>query len=154
MPNKDGSLTGADTITMRHALDRMIPTPSDKAELSAGTLGLLPLVQQRTENDASSQSAFLRTVEALSLDLMAHAVGGFAALTAEEQIASLHNVEAALPQEFNLFLQLVRDVYYEDERTPDRPVNFDGENEAFGKVVVDVPPAQDLTQRRRRNRRN
>jgi hypothetical protein len=147
MPNQDGSLTGADTITMTHALDRMIPT--DDAGLSPGTLGLLKNIQQRAANEASTQSAFTRTVEALSLDLMAHAVGGFAALTPEEQIASLHGVEAALPHEFNLFLQLVRDVYYEDERTPDRPASFDGENEIFGKVVVDESPAQDLTKRRR-----
>jgi hypothetical protein len=135
MPNQDGSLTGADNITLKRALNRMIPT--DDAALGAGTLGLLAAVQERAESNDSTRSAFMRIVEALSLDMLSHAVGGFSALTEEEQITSLRNVEGTLPREFSALLGLVRDVYYEDGRTPARPSDFDGENEIFGKVSIE-----------------
>ena len=70
--------------------------------------------------------------------MMARAVGGFAALTVDEQNFAIHNVETTLPEEFNIILGITRDVYYEDERTPKRPINFDGDNEIFGKVVIDI----------------
>jgi O-methyltransferase involved in polyketide biosynthesis len=87
-------------------------------------------------------------VEALSLDLLAHAVGGFSALTEEEQTSTLRNIENTLPREFSIVLGLVRDVYYEDERTPERPKSFDNDDEIFGKVVVEEEPEQVSKKRR------
>ena len=127
--------------------------PFDDAELAAGALGLHEQLQARASDDAAARSAFLRVVDALSLDMMAHAVGGFAALTEDEQIASLHNVENTLPEEFAAVLGLIRNIYYEDDRTPDRPANFDDDREIFGKVVVEEQPEQ-LRKRRGRNRKN
>jgi hypothetical protein len=150
MPNQDGSLTGADEITLVQVLNRMIPF--DDANLAAGTLGMLNEVQQRTTADDQLRHAFMRITEALSLDLLAQAVGGFAALTAQEQATSLHGVEDLLPEEFRLFLGIVRDVYYEDSRTPDRPDNFEGDNEEFGKIPT--PDDEILDPLSKRNHRS
>ncbi len=134
MPNQDASLTGSDRVALVQVLNRIVP--HDHSELAAGTLGILETVEQRLQNDPPSRTAFMRIVEALSLDMMSHAVGGFTALTNEEQISSIRNIETTLPSEFNIVLKLVRDVYYEDERTPDRPENFDSEAELFGKIEL------------------
>ena len=153
MPNQDGSLTGADEITLVQVLNRMVP--SDDDDLGAGTLGILDEVQQRSTGDDQLHHAFMRITEALSLDLLAQAVGGFAALSEQEQVTSLHGVENVLPEEFGLFLGTVRDVYYEDRRTPDRPENFKGENEEFGKIPS---PSEEilerLSEKNQANRRN
>lgn len=148
MPNQDGSLTGSDKITLNHVLNRIIP--SENPELAAGSLGILATVHDQAKADPSTHSAFLRIVEALSLDMMAHAVGGFAALTEEEQDASLHNVENSLPEEFKTVLALARDVYYEDDRTPDRPESFSGEPEAFGNVEIEPVESAPLRGRKRK----
>ncbi|MCH7984890.1 MAG: hypothetical protein J4O01_09955 [Chloroflexi bacterium] len=132
MPKQDGSLTDADRVTLVRALDRLIPTVD--AEFAAGALGMLGDVEERARREKSTRSAFLRVVEALSLDLTAHAVGGFSAMTDQERTNALLDIESALPGEFSLFLGIVRDVYYEDDRTPDRPANFDGDDEVFGKA--------------------
>ncbi len=147
MPNQDGSLTGSDTVTLIRVLNRIIP--SESPELGAGTIGILDDVEERSSNSPALRSAFLRIVEALSLDMMSHAVGGFAALTAEEQTASIQNVEATLPEEFSVVLGLARDVYYEREQTPERPTTFDDETEIFGKVKVEVEPVKKRPVRRR-----
>lgn len=149
MPKQDGSLTDADHVTLVCVLDRLIPT--EEAELAAGALGMLDDVEERARREKSTRSAFIRVVEALSLDLTAHAVGGFLAMTDQEQTNALLNIERTLPGEFSLVLDIVRDVYYEDDRTPGRPVNFDGDSEVFGKEPKesDAAPAK-----QRRNRRN
>jgi len=155
MPNQDGSLTGADEITLVQVLNRMVPFDDD---VGAGTLGMLDEVQQRSTGDDQLHHAFMRITEALSLDLLAQAVGGFAALSEQEQVTSLHGVENVLPEEFGLFLGTVRDVYYEDRRTPDRPENFKGDNEEFGKIPSPVEeilePLSEKNRAIRRNRRS
>lgn len=147
MPTQDGSLTDADRVTLGSVLNHLIPAPD--AELAAGTLGILDDVVERAGREKSSRSAFIRVVEALSLDLTAHAVGGFAAMTGEEQSRALLSIENTLPAEFSLFLGIVRDVYYEDDRTPGRPDDFDGDDEVFGKVPEDA----DADQTRQRSSR-
>lgn len=151
MPNQDGSLTGADEITLVQVLNRMIPFEDD--DLAAGTLGMLDQVQQRAAADDQLRHAFMRVTEALSLDLLAQAVGGFAALTVQEQAASLHGIENVLPEEFSALLGLVRDVYYEDRRTPDRPDNFEGDDEEFGKVATPDEETPDPASERNRSNR-
>ncbi len=149
MPKQDGSLTDADHVTLVRVLDRLIP--AEEAELAAGALGMLGDVEERARREKSTRSAFIRIVEALSLDLTAHAVGGFSAMTDQEQINALLNIERTLPEEFSLVLGIVRDVYYADDRTPGRPVNFDGDSEVFGKVPKETDAAP---VKQRRNRRN
>ena len=136
MPNQDGSITNSEKITFTQLLNRVVPV--DDPKFGAAALGLRNLVEERSKANPSSNSALLRIIDALSLDMMARAVGGFAALTVDEQNFAIHNVETTLPEEFNIILGITRDVYYEDERTPKRPINFDGDNEIFGKVVIDI----------------
>ena len=136
MPNRDGSLTNSDKIILTQVLNRVVSV--DHPKLSAGLLGLRDLVEERSKEKPSSHSALLRVIEALSFDMMAHAVGGFVALTDDEQNSAIHNVETNLPAEFNIVLDITRDVYYEDDRTPERPTSFDGDNEIFGKVIIDI----------------
>lgn len=132
MPNQDGSLTDADRVTLVRVFDRLIPTTD--AELAAGALGILDTVEKRSAGEKATRSAFLRVVEALSLDLTAHAIGGFSAMTNPQQIQALRNIERTLPEEFSRFLGTVRDVYYENDRTPTRPENFDSDDEVFGRA--------------------
>jgi hypothetical protein len=40
-----------------------------------------------------------------------------------------------LPVDFSLVLGIVRDVYYESDRTPGRPAIFDADDELFGKAT-------------------
>jgi hypothetical protein len=151
MPNQDGTLTGSDTITLGHAFDRMIPF--EDTDSSPKSIGVLDQVHVRAESDPRTRSAFLRIVEALSLDMLAHAVGGFSALTVDEQIGCLHNVESTLRTEFSIVLGLVRDVYYDSERTPDRPKNFDSDLEIFGKIKIedDLEPSRSSRRHAREN---
>ena len=152
MPEQDGSLSDADCVTLVRALNRLIPTGN--AKLDAGALGMLNAVDERANLNKLTRSAFLRVVEALSLDLTAHAVGGFSAMTDQEQTNALLSIESTLPAEFSLFLGIVRDVYYEDDRTPDRPASFDSEREVFGKVPSDARSDLVTARQQRRNPRN
>jgi hypothetical protein len=147
MPNQDGSITNSDKITFTQLLNRVVPV--DDPKFGAAALGLRNLVEERSKANPSSNSALLRIIDALSLDMMARAVGGFAALTVDEQNFAIHNVETTLPEEFNIILGITRDVYYEDERTPKRPTNFDGDNEIFGKVVIDIERPKPKQSRRK-----
>jgi hypothetical protein len=147
MPNQDGSITNSDKITFTQLLNRVVPVNDPK--FGAAALGLRNLVEERSKANPSSNSALLRIIDALSLDMMARAVGGFAALTVDEQNFAIHNVETTLPEEFNIILGITRDVYYEDERTPKRPINFDGDNEIFGKVVIDIERPKPKQSRRK-----
>jgi hypothetical protein len=151
MPNQDGSLTNADRVTFIHALNLLIP--AEDANLAAGTLGILDDVVERAKADKSSRSALMRVVEAISLDMMSHAVGGFSALTKQEQTDALLGVERALPTEFLQTLDIVRDVYYEDDRTPQRPSAFDPDSEVFGKVLAEAELEAVSEKPRRRSKR-
>ena len=97
MPKQDGSLTDADRGTLVRALDRLISTVD--AEFAAGALGMLGDVEERARREKSTRSAFLRVVEALSLDLTAHAVGGFSAMTDQQQTNAVFGMEGALAGE-------------------------------------------------------
>jgi len=136
MPNRDGSLKDSDRVALSIMLDRIIPV--EDHEKVPSKFGILDSVIELNSTNDTSKNGFMRVVEALSLDMMAHAVGGFAALTEEEQIQSIRSIEISLPKEFNLVLQATRHAYYEHPNTPDRPKNFDSEDEIFGKVLTEI----------------
>ena len=73
-------------------------------------------------------------LDALSLDIASRIEGGFAALDEERQIASLKTVEADLPDQFAVFVELIYETYYTDDRVhsrigwagrPPQPEGFD-----------------------------
>lgn len=140
MPNRDGSLKDSDRVALSIMLDRMIVI--EEPDHAPSKFGILDTVIERISANTASKNSFMRVVEALSLDMMAHAVGGFAALTVEEQIQSLRAIETSLPEEFDVVLQATRDTYYDNPNTPDRPKDFESENEIFGKVLAAMRSTQ------------
>lgn len=131
MPNQDGSLTESDQITLARALDHMIP--GTDPNLAARALDLGADLDKKTLEDKLSRSALLRIIEALSLDMTSHVVGGFPAMTEQQQINALLSIEHLLPGEFTSVLELARNLYYADERTPERQSTAENEAEIFGK---------------------
>ena len=132
MPNQDGSLTESDRATLARALDHMIP--GTNPNLAASALDLGADLDKKTLEDKLSRSALLRVIEALSLDMTSHVVGGFSAMTEQQQIDALLNIEHLLPAEFTSILELARNLYYADERTPERQSDSESETEIFGKI--------------------
>ena len=132
MPNQDGSLTESDRATLARALDHMIP--GTNPNLAASALDLGADLDKKTLEDKLSRSALLRVIEALSLDMTSHVVGGFSAMTEQQQIDALLNIEHLLPDEFTGILELARNLYYADERTPERQSTSESETEIFGKI--------------------
>ncbi len=132
MPNQDGSLTESDRVTLARVLDHMIP--GTDPNLAASALDLGADLDKKTLENKLSRSALLRVVEALSLDMTSHVVGGFSAMTEQQQIDALLNIEHLLPAEFTSVLELARNLYYADERTPERQSISESEAEIFGKM--------------------
>ena len=132
MPNQDGSLTESDRVTLARALDHMIP--GTDPNLAASALDLGADLDKKTLEDKLSRSALLRVIEALSLDMTSHVVGGFSAMTEQQQIDALLSIEHLLPVEFTSVLELARNLYYADERTPERQPTSESEAEIFGKI--------------------
>ncbi len=110
----------------------------------AGGLGLAGEVEKVAGGIPRFQKALVQTLGALSLDMAAHAYGGFKALTGEEQDHAISGVEQALPGPFGQFLELVYLVYYSDPRVHERigwktgplqPVGF--EMEPFDEGILE-----------------
>lgn len=118
MPTKDGKLTEADRKVLIAAMDRLIPPVDDLP--GAGSMDLAPEAERIAKRIPRFHLALIKTLDALSLDMSAHAYGGFKALPGEEQDAALKGVEHALPSVFAQFLELVYIVYYSDERVHNR----------------------------------
>ena len=114
-------------------LDRLIPF--DDPDLKPSNLKIINRVIDQCIKDDSSKAALMKIIDALSLDIMSSAVGGFAALTNDEQTKSILEIEKSLPEEFNIVLGATRKAYYENTKTAEFPSNFNSENEIFGKVL-------------------
>jgi len=135
MPNSDGSLKTSEKIMLGIAADRVIsvaeesPSPSD--------IGIVDSVISASMSENTSRKCLVRVIEAMNLDMLARAVGGWVAMSSEEQTHSLLLVEHALPGEFSTILNIVRESYYSHKETPDSPEKFDSEDEVFGKVEIE-----------------
>ena len=132
MPKQDGSLTNADRLALSQALDRMIKTGNP--DLPASALGIGAKLEEITSADESARSALLRMLDALSLDMTSHVVGGFSAMTEHQQISALFGIEQALPCEFKRVHQLAYDLYYENTRTPQRPSCSGSPDESWREI--------------------
>ena len=118
MPDRDGNLTSADRVTLLAVMDHLIPPVDDFP--GAGSLGLAQTVEETAAGIPHFRSALITTLDALSLDMSAHAFGGFGALDADEQIEALESVEQSLPGPFGKLVELVYIVYYSDQRAHER----------------------------------
>jgi len=118
MPTPDGQLTPADMVTLKIALDRLIPAVDDLP--GAGSLGLAENLERFSNRSAAMRSALVAVLDALSLDPGLHVSGGFQALKPEQQDEAIRTVEVALSEKFGQFLKLVYVVYYMDSRVHQR----------------------------------
>lgn len=109
-PTRGGRLSDADRLTLVVVMDRLVPAVDELA--GAGEMGLAPEVEQRARHHRPLRSALITVMDALSMDLAAHAAGGFRALSEEEQVDSLRQLQEALPEQFSQFMQLVYTIYY------------------------------------------
>jgi hypothetical protein len=114
MPTKDGKLTESDRRNMRAVMDRLIP-PVDELP-GAGSMGLLAKVEEMAASYGRFGKSLTRFAEALSMDMAAGAQGGFRAMDGEQQDEAIREIEAALPDDFSLVLEVVYLAYYSDER--------------------------------------
>ena len=117
-PTRERNLTGADRITLKAVMDRMIPPVDDMP--GAGALGLAAEVQKMARRAPGLRAALLRTLDALSLDPGARVAGGFLALEEAAQDEAIRTVESALPEPFRVFVEMVYAAYYADERVHER----------------------------------
>ena len=117
-PTKSGRLTDADRTTLTTVLDRLIPAVDDLP--GAGKMGLAKEIERRARRNNRLRSALIAVMDALSLDLGAHAAGGYNALEPEVQIEAIEEIERSIPDKFTLFLQLVYTVYYMDKTVLER----------------------------------
>ncbi len=109
-PSRGGRLSDADRRTLAVVIDRLLP-PVDELP-GAGEMGLAPEVEQRARRHRPLRSALIAIMDALSMDLAAHASGGYRALSEEQQVDALRQVEEAIPEQFSQFMQLVYTIYY------------------------------------------
>ncbi len=140
-PTEGGRLTEADRTTLATVLDRLIPAVDDLP--GAGEMGLAREVERRARRNHRLRGALVATMDALSLDLSAHAAGGFNALEPEAQVEALEEIERSIPDKFTPFLQLVYTVYYMEKSVLEHigwttgPVQPDGfDVEPFDEAIL------------------
>ena len=109
-PSSGGRLSDADRHSLTAMLDLLVP-PVDELP-GAGAMGLAAEVEQRARRHRPLRSALIAVMDGVSMDLTAHAAGGFRAMSEEQQIEALQLIEETLPDQFSQFLQLVYTIYY------------------------------------------
>lgn len=132
MPTSDRQITHTDRVLLAQVMDLIIPSDGDFP--GAGGLELAKDLERASQRYGRLRSGLLSVLDALSLDIASRIEGGFAALDEERQIASLKTVEADLPDQFAVFVELVYETYYTDDRVhsrigwagrPPQPEGFD-----------------------------
>ncbi len=118
MTTKVRTLINADRVALKALMDRIIPPVDDLP--GAGSMGLAPEVERISGKVPRLQESLARVMGAVSLDLHAHARGGFTSLSPEQQDEAIRTIESALPDEFANFLELVYLAYYGDSRVHKR----------------------------------
>ena len=115
---EERNLSGADRITLKAVMDRMIPPVEELP--GAGSLGLVEELDTMAGRVPGLRAALASTLDALSLDPGARAAGGFLALEGAAQDEAIRAVESALPEPFEVFLEMVYAAYYSDRRVHER----------------------------------
>ena len=135
---EERNLSGADRITLKAVMDRMIPPVEELP--GAGSLGLGEELETMAGRVPGLSSALASTLDALSLDPGARAAGGFLALEGAAQDEAIRAVESALPDPFGAFLEMVYAAYYSDRRVHERvgwPPGGDMCQEPFADSALD-----------------
>jgi len=133
------NLGGADRITLKAVMDRMIPPVEELP--GAGSLGLVEQLETMAGRVPGLRFALASTLDALSLDPRARAAGGFLALEGAAQDEAIRAVESALPAPFGAFLEMVYAACYSDRRVHERigwPPGGEMCREPFDDSVLDL----------------
>lgn len=148
MPTGDGQLTAADMVTLKAALDRLIPPVDDLP--GAGSMGLAETVERYSNRSSAMRSALVAVLDALSLDPGLHVSGGFQALKPEQQDEAIRTIEVAMGDKFGQFLKLVYVVYYMDPRVQQR---IGWESRPLQPEGFELPPFDEAVLEKARQRK-
>jgi hypothetical protein len=118
MPEKAKKISNADLVNLKAVMDRLIP-PVDGLP-GAGSMGLVPEVERIAGKVPRLNDSLIKVMGAVSLDLHAHARGGFVSLPGELQDEAIRTIEGAMPDDFGNVLELVYLAYYGDNRVHKR----------------------------------
>ena len=117
-PTQGGRLSDVDRLTLQVMMDRLLPAVDELP--GAGEMGLASEVEQRARRHRPLRSALIAVMDGLSMDMAAHAAGGFKALSEEQQIESLLLLEEAMPEHFARLVALIYTTYYMQPEVDER----------------------------------
>ena len=118
MPNTDTNLTDVDRLTLKHAMDLIVPGVAKLP--GAGGMNLTDNVEELADRVAEYGESLRRVLDALALDPSVRAEGGFAALDIERQTAALKAIEVSMSKYFDKFVDIIYIAYYSDKRVHKR----------------------------------
>ena len=95
---------------LSEVMDRLIPAVDDLP--AAGQMGLGPEVERMASEVPRYAEGLEVFLEALAMDPLSRATGGFRALSADDQDNAIRVIERNIPDHFSTFLEIVYLVYY------------------------------------------
>lgn len=106
----DLKISDADRVMLSEVMDRLIPAVDDLP--AAGQMGLGPEVERMASEVPRYAEGLEVFLEALAMDPLSRATGGFRALSADDQENAIRVIERNIPDHFSTFLEVVYLVYY------------------------------------------
>lgn len=106
----DLKISDADRVMLSEVMDRLIPAVDDLP--AAGQMGLGPEVERLASEVPRYAEGLEVFLEALAMDPLSRATGGFRALSADDQDNAIRVIERNIPDHFSTFLEIVYLVYY------------------------------------------
>ena len=103
-------ISDADRVMLSEVMDRLIPAVDDLP--AAGQMGLGPEVERMASEVPRYAEGLEVFLEALAMDPLSRATGGFRALSADDQENAIRVIERNIPDHFSTFLEVVYLVYY------------------------------------------
>lgn len=107
---QDLKISDADRVTLSEAMDRLIPAVDDLP--AAGQMGLGPEVERLAHEAPHYGDALESVLDALSMDPLSRAAGGFRALSPDDRDNAIRTIEGNMPGKFGTFLEIVYLAYY------------------------------------------
>jgi len=112
------TLAPADRSRMTVAMDRLIPPV--ESMLGAGSLGLVDKVEELAGDHERYGHAIAHFLHELAANLSSDHEDGLSALNEGQQDELLQKIEASIPTQFSIMLEVVYLAYYSDPRVHTR----------------------------------
>ena len=112
MSNKKNKLSSMDKRNLKAVMDRLIPPVGGLP--GAGSMDLVKQVEKMSDEHYRFKKSVLSFLEALSLDMSVLAFGGLMAITDDQKDNVISEIETALPEIFQNFVEVVYLAYYGD----------------------------------------